>query len=461
MRNDLRYDFAYSEDVFLKLIEKEVSKGSMSYRDMGEAGLRISELYAEKKEIKNKKENVDYWRIDEIDEELKNTKQQLVSEVITSLRTGSFSPMLKGSYAKGKETIIAGDHLTALISKKIKDDILKVYKCYPTDRYSIITRLLSVLKENVASFVIRTDIHHFFESIHQDHILTKLSADRLLPPMTEKLLRQFFYEYNKLTQSGIPVGLPRGIAFSSCLSELYMRAFDRKIQDLPGVYYYARYVDDIVIVCLKNREITTATHYLDTIKRLSDIVDLAINEDKTQCVDIQEEKNCFDYLGYSFVLKDGGVTLRLPQYKYDRYKYLIDTLVSHYNRIALLHTKGRRSPLQELARCLEVLTSNSHMAGRKSFVNTGVYYSHSLMTDLSQWKELDAYLSHSINNDLQIPDHPFITGGAGKEHNVNKIKKTILRKCSFMKGYQDRRKFHGSSMDYAKIMKLLRIIGNG
>lgn len=452
----MRYDFSYSEDVFLKLIEEEVSKGSMSYREMGESGIKISELY---EELKADKE-ADYWRVNEIEEEIKELKQQLSLDVFNSLQSGRFSPNLKISYAKGKEVIVAGDYITSLISKKIKDDVLKIYKCYPADLNTTLVRLQSVLKEGVTSFVIRTDIHHFFETIHQDYILTKLSGDRLLPPLTEKLLRQFFYEYNKLACLEAPIGLPRGIAFSSCLSELYMRGIDKKIQELPGIYYYARYVDDIVIVCLKNGQMTNANQYMDEISKLCNKVELSINNDKTQCLNIQSGEGCFDYLGYSFFLKPGDVALCLPQYKYDRYKHLIDILVSHYNEVSLLHTKGRISPLRELVRYLEVLTSNSHMTGRKSFVSTGIFYSHSLMTDLSQWKELDAYLSYSINNNLRIPDHPFIIGGAGKGHNSNKIRETILRKCSFVKGYLEKRKYHGSPMDYAKAMRFLRIIGN-
>lgn len=48
-------------------------------------------------------------------------------------------------------------------------------------------------------------------------------------------------------------GLPRGLSISSVMSELYMKYFDLRIRRLEGVYYYARFVDDIVVFVVMRR----------------------------------------------------------------------------------------------------------------------------------------------------------------------------------------------------------------
>ena len=62
-------------------------------------------------------------------------------------------------------------------------------------------------------------------------------------------------------------GVPRGFGVSAYLSELYMREIDNEIKALPDVIYYARYVDDIVIIfspkTKKNIRTTFLTKYAD------------------------------------------------------------------------------------------------------------------------------------------------------------------------------------------------------
>lgn len=47
----------------------------------------------------------------------------------------------------------------------------------------------------------------------------------------------------------LSTGLPRGLGISAVLSELYMKYFDLSIRRVGGVYYYARFVDDIIVFC--------------------------------------------------------------------------------------------------------------------------------------------------------------------------------------------------------------------
>ncbi len=72
----------------------------------------------------------------------------------------------------------------------------------------------------------------------------QLTNEPKVPRSAVLVLENFLFE---LLDRNI-VGLPRGVPLSATLSEYSMKRFDRFVSTLPEVYYYARYVDDIVIV---------------------------------------------------------------------------------------------------------------------------------------------------------------------------------------------------------------------
>ncbi|EGH68896.1 hypothetical protein PSYAC_29236, partial [Pseudomonas syringae pv. actinidiae str. M302091] len=39
-----------------------------------------------------------------------------------------------------------------------------------------------------------------------------------------------------------------GLALSATITEIVMQDFDNSIKELDGVFYYGRYVDDIIVV---------------------------------------------------------------------------------------------------------------------------------------------------------------------------------------------------------------------
>lgn len=94
-------------------------------------------------------------------------------------------------------------------------------------------------------WVVRLDVRHFYESINREAILMKLVEDARLSYTTLDLLQTLFK--NPIIASS--TGLPRGLGISAELSELYMKYFDLSIRRVGGVYYYARFVDDIIVFC--------------------------------------------------------------------------------------------------------------------------------------------------------------------------------------------------------------------
>lgn len=97
-------------------------------------------------------------------------------------------------------------------------------------------------------------------------------------------------------------GLPRGINISATLSEYFMRSFDKEIRKISEFYYYARFVDDIIIFSTK--EITKST-----LKQISQLLPegLTLNLEKTNIVRfdndssfLMKNKPSITFLGYQF-----------------------------------------------------------------------------------------------------------------------------------------------------------------
>ena len=152
-----------------------------------------------------------------------------------------------------------------------------------------IQQLLVTLRGEGKTNVMRADISSFFEKVDFGAVITQLEQDGFRNTAALKHLRAVnSYLLNKYGYSG----LPRGIGLSSTLADYLLRGLDHAMQTHGGVYYYARYVDDICIV-----------HNLDGAsleKKLIDVlpVGLSLNSRKTAhlVVGVAGE---LEFLGYS------------------------------------------------------------------------------------------------------------------------------------------------------------------
>ena len=128
--------------------------------------------------------------------------------------------------------------------RKLNDNVKRVFNVRTADRNRILPQLKTLLAETGEFWVKKLDIRKFFESIDRNAIVQFICDDPRLSFDSKRLLESLFSSesFSKLA------GLPRGIALSSTLSEVFMRDFDAKCRALRGCYFYARYVDDIVLI---------------------------------------------------------------------------------------------------------------------------------------------------------------------------------------------------------------------
>lgn len=138
----------------------------------------------------------------------------------------------------------------ALVLRKFSRNLRLLTGVKQANRDTIITSLRALLTEGHTYRVYKLDIQQFYESLKPSLIESYLSADGGFPASSLFVYRSFC---NRLIDNNI-VGLPRGMAVSAPLSEYAMRHFDRVTQRNSDVYFYARYVDDIIIVTRGSEE---------------------------------------------------------------------------------------------------------------------------------------------------------------------------------------------------------------
>ncbi len=283
--------------------------------------------------------------------------------------------------------------------KQIQYNFRKLYKVKQANRFAIVSQIKGLLEDNFPKYVVRTDIQEFYESIPHDILLQKLNEENLLTFYSKKILFQILNEYKGLSSSN--KGLPRGVGVSAYLAELYMRDIDNQIKSIPTVSYYARYVDDIIIVFTP----LSTKDSRDYLAKIDEIIEtkyaLTRNKAKTKSFDLVDTPSgCnLEFLGYQIQFGNGSIKLKLTSKKVVRYKLRIDLVIDSYLNYAKINEKKAR---KILVKRLKFLTCNTRLLNNKKNILVGVFYSNSLLTDSSDFKGLDSYLTHKIQSRISV-----------------------------------------------------------
>jgi hypothetical protein len=330
-----------------------------------------------------------------------------------------------------------------LILKQLQYNLRKIYKVKQSNRFSIVNNVKIILSDGFPKIILKTDIKGFYENIPQKELLRKINNENLLTLSSRRIISQVLREYNDLTKN--TTGVPRGIGISPYLVELYMRDIDSRIKNLAGVMYYARYVDDIIVIYTPSDSISPQAQK-EKIKVILTEASLTMNEDadKTQLFDLRRPGNPsthnFDYLGYKFSFgfdstsKPMPLKVKMSTRKFARYKSRIDLASALYLKTASKNKKTARSLLRKR---LRFLTSNFRLINNKKNILAGIYYSNSLINSQDDLYELDLHLKDSLSN-------------SGLPQNV--VEK-ILSSYSFVAGFSPHSVVKFKSSDYKDIKK--------
>ncbi len=400
----------------IKVCNKDIASKK---RDRSISTDKLKEIYDQRRALKERKES-------QLTAELQKISEKVVATDFKIALVKKDIPGQKSLYLVKDSP----EHYFAI--KQLQINMARLFGVKQSNRFDIVSQVKVLLSDGFPKYVLRTDIADFYESIPHASLLEKINGNNLLTYFSRKIIRQILTEYKTL--SGNDAGIPRGVGISAYLAELYMRDVDRLIMSLKGISYYARYVDDIIIIF---------TPFVDEKPRdyrkdIADIVEgrfkLKLNVNKTIGFDLRcSGQQCeMEYLGYKIFFGNGKLKTRLTQKKVEKYKRRIDASFEHYSNLSKVNEKEAR---KLLVRRIRFLTGNTRLKNNKNNVLVGIYHSNIQLTELDDLVSLDDYLRNKINliqaDPLQIR----------------------LRKFGFKAGF-DERVFHPfKTHELQKIMK--------
>jgi reverse transcriptase-like protein len=317
------------------------------------------------------------------------------------------------------------------IIKQLQYNMRRLYKVKQANRYEIVCQLKRLFDDSFPKYVIRTDIKDFYESVSNERLLKKLNGDALLTLPCRAVIRQILADYRTIAKT--PTGLPRGVGISAYLAELYIRQFDEAIKAHPGITFYARYVDDIVVV-FSPRPNSPVTELLPFIKKEALALGLKLNSSKTFTFDLRTPRKCIlEYLGYRIEFGDGAVRVGLSKKTIAKYRVRVKRSFNVYFRNAKLNEKKAR---RLLVKRINFLTGNTHLLNNKGNILIGAFHSNSVLSNADDLARLDTTLKME----------------------ARKIAATSLRKVlkgfSFQEGFLQRRYRAFSARDLSQIVEI-------
>lgn len=161
-------------------------------------------------------------------------------------------------------------------------------------------------------WVVDVDIQGYFDNINQQKLMKLLEqriSDRRVLKLVRKWLESGIMEESKIRN---PItGTPQGGVISPLLANIYLNTMDmlweKKFKDLGELI---RYADDFVIMCKTKQQ---ALESIKVIKSIMGKLDLSINRNKSRLVNLWNDIDGFDFLGFHNrkfpIRRKGGNTL--------------------------------------------------------------------------------------------------------------------------------------------------------
>lgn len=367
---------------------------------------------------------------------------------------GGANPILR-FHLKGKAAYRIRSLPDEIVVRKLALNIKKIAKPRRSDRSEVVSNLRDFLEEGVPYRIYRLDVKSYYESFKHSDIRERLSSLPDLSPLDRRHLDALLGHFSMLGGTG----LPRGMAISAIVSDALMSEFDSWVLSNPSVYFFGRYVDDIVIVTNLTEDQGV---FLGQAKEI--LPDgLALNEMKLSVSTLGERpqpvksslplhKCDIDYLGYRFsvfdpletssVGKKGFrlVAVEIAPSKVERFKTRI---VRSFRDFSDTRDSGL------LVDRVKFLTSNFSVYDKNTCKRklAGIYYGYPLLSANSRTLEhLDDFLRNAVLSSK---------GRVFKESSLvlsPEVKRTLLSH-SFRAGHRERRFVHFSSSKIRQIQE--------
>lgn len=380
-------------------------------------------------------------------------KQEYLCDYITELSRKTNTTDFRFQLVKhldhdtGKDVFQIKDdstHIAFFAIKQLQHNIQKTFKVQQSNRHAILSNIKVLLNTNLPIYIIRTDISKFYESIPQQKLFEYINDNTLLSPRSISYIKGLINEFNIATSQNIAMGkgIPRGVAISPLLSEIYMRDIDAQLKNRQEVIFYARYVDDIFII-LSSLNGKTIDQYYNNIRELFNKYSLTLHNasDKCELINLFEknQNTCkvLTYLGYTITIKKTGKKMvtkfSMSNKKQEKIKKRIDRAFSYFEKESKYNIKHARHFLLD---ALKYIAGNTRLKGAKTGVKVGLFYNNDLLDTTDELVELTEYLHHKSIN-------PYIHTFQSQEERENFIEhlKKAIHKISFKDNWNNKKMY--------------------
>lgn len=380
----------------------------------------------------------DYWNYfkETTEKDSKRIKKETLEEVENSLKVGdyTFQPLLsfiannKTAYSLPKILKDNSNRIPVIrddfVLRKINQNLKRIYKVKQSDRFHIISNVKTLLSNPAPLYVCQLDIKSFYESINRRKILEDIDSSAVVSYQTKSLLKKFFSCLPTAT-----TGLPRGINVSSTLAEYCLKKFDRKVSNISSIYYYARFVDDIIIFStdvITKKTINEIGGYLPD--------GLELNPSKKRIHNFSSDiETSITYLGYEFKCRLSDkrriVQTRIAKKKINKIKGRVVSSFLDYKKHPDFNLLKDRLLFLTATYPLKTQRKKLSKFEAAGYLHGGILYSYPLIDDLSCLSELDIFLNALLFSKKM------------KERitkNLSDTQRNELKKFSFLQGYNRR-----------------------
>lgn len=246
----------------------------------------------------------------------------------------------------------------------------------------IIKILIPLLKDGVPYNIYRLDLKSFYESVDLNFIKSNIDSLQKLSPISKSFIKHILEACNS--------GIPRGLSISSILSDFIMTNFDKSIKNNKNVFFYSRFIDDIIIISDPNTDIK---RILDP--QIDKVPNIKLNYRKYKEISIskQNDEGELNYLGYKFLLKKEkkivGVQVEISRDKINKIKTrIVKSIISYI--------KSCKSYKQEelLIDRLKFLSGSYMIYDIKKgrYITAGVRSNYKHITNTNSLRELDFFI---------------------------------------------------------------------
>lgn len=390
-----------------------------------------------KHELYQEKENPDFIDFNEI-----------IKRIYENISSTNFSFNINKTYLYDKPLYISGNLETKIVLRYLDKLIKRVYKVKQANRDRIIKQLISILQSTNDFYIIKLDISSFYESIDTAELIKRLKNDGIISFQNVSYIESVI---NKTSGNG----LPRGVPFSASLSELYLRDLDKYLKNNLKVSYFARYVDDIIIISSEDIS-EDVNEYVSKTKELK----LSLNESKKKIYKIENsdvKQYHFDFLGYEFAIK-GQLEKDKKKYGDDEKHrkldiYIASSKISKIKRriakASLIFIKNKN--FNSFYDRLRLIFSNYQLdSNANGILMTGIYYNYKFITDKSSLNKINQFKNNLITGNSRLSKRL-------KLHLTTEQKEKLL-KLNICSGFHSKMKVKFSEKKIIELCKVLKYV---